>query len=218
MSAVEKGHVLTHFTFNLMLHSMSQTLQQEKHVLQRKLDMNELASGQREAELAADLAALRAELERHHSQGRDRRRDESEQLNQLANHNQRLVEQLAEVSVCCHQTDSQNPAFKKTSQLCHNAVWTNKILVYMCVRVWVWEVSACVCVVSQLHKQEKCRPAGWGSLGHPCSLTWTIDTFLNLSVSSSRLLHWNTPWGRSSARSEKRWRSRLLAETSTSHN
>lgn len=61
--------------------------------------MNELASGQREAELAADLATLRADLERRHNQGRDRRRDESEQLTQLANHNQRLVEQLAEVSM-----------------------------------------------------------------------------------------------------------------------
>lgn len=64
--------------------------------------MSELASGQREAELAADLAALRADLERRHNQGRDRRRDESEQLTQLANHNQRLVEQLAEVSVNSH--------------------------------------------------------------------------------------------------------------------
>ncbi|KAF3706513.1 BICD family-like cargo adapter 2 Bicaudal D-related protein 2 [Channa argus] len=73
-----------------------EALQQEKHVLQRKLEMNELASGQREAELTADLAALRAELERHHSQGQERRRDESQQLTQLANHNQRLVEQLAE--------------------------------------------------------------------------------------------------------------------------
>ncbi|XP_036975201.1 BICD family-like cargo adapter 2 isoform X2 [Acanthopagrus latus] len=79
-----------------------ETLQQEKHVLQRKLDMNELTSGQREAELAADLAALRAELERHHSQGRDRRRDEGEQLTQLANHNQRLVEQLAEAVTLEH--------------------------------------------------------------------------------------------------------------------
>ncbi|KAM9348588.1 BICD family-like cargo adapter 2 [Symphorus nematophorus] len=79
-----------------------EALQQEKHVLQRKLEMNELASGQREAELAADLAALRAELERHHSQGRDRRRDESEQLTQLANHNQRLVEQLAEAVTLEH--------------------------------------------------------------------------------------------------------------------
>lgn len=61
--------------------------------------MNELASSQKEAELAADLAALRADLERRHNQGRERRRDESEQLTQLANHNQRLVEQLAEVSV-----------------------------------------------------------------------------------------------------------------------
>lgn len=76
---------------------MGQALQQEKHVLLRKLEVNELESGQREAELVADLAAAKAELERHHSQGRDRRRDESGQLTQLANHNQRLVEQLSEV-------------------------------------------------------------------------------------------------------------------------
>ncbi|XP_028451732.1 BICD family-like cargo adapter 2 [Perca flavescens] len=81
---------------------MSQASQQEKHVLHRKLEINELASGQREAELTADLAVLRAELERHHSQGRDRRRDESEQLTQLANHNQRLVEQLAEAVTLEH--------------------------------------------------------------------------------------------------------------------
>lgn len=59
--------------------------------------MNELTCGQKEAELAADLAALRSELDRHHNQGRAQRKDESEQLSQLANHNQRLVEQLAEV-------------------------------------------------------------------------------------------------------------------------
>ncbi|XP_054482457.1 BICD family-like cargo adapter 2 isoform X1 [Anoplopoma fimbria] len=79
-----------------------EALQQEKHVLHRKLEMNELDSGQREAELMTDLAALRAELERHHSHGRDRRRDESEQLTQLSNHNQRLVEQLAEAVTLEH--------------------------------------------------------------------------------------------------------------------
>ncbi|XP_071316235.1 BICD family-like cargo adapter 2 isoform X2 [Trachinotus anak] len=79
-----------------------EALQQEKHVLQRRLEMNELASGQKEAELTADLAALRAELERHHSQGRAQRKDESEQLAQLANHNQRLVEQLAEAVTLEH--------------------------------------------------------------------------------------------------------------------
>ena len=83
---------------------LSQALQQEKHVLQRRLEMSELVSGQRESELTNDLATLRAELERNHSRGRDRRKDESDQLTQLANHNQRLVEQLAEVtstSQCC---------------------------------------------------------------------------------------------------------------------
>ncbi|XP_033955216.1 BICD family-like cargo adapter 2 isoform X2 [Pseudochaenichthys georgianus] len=79
-----------------------EALQQEKHVLHRKLEMNELVSGQREAELTSDVAALRANLEQHHSQGRDRRRDESEQLTQLANHNQRLVEQLADAVTLEH--------------------------------------------------------------------------------------------------------------------
>ncbi|XP_061818449.1 BICD family-like cargo adapter 2 isoform X4 [Nerophis lumbriciformis] len=77
-------------------------LQQEKHVLQRRLEMNELASGQKEAELNGDLAALRTELDRHQCLGRDRRRDESEQLTQLANHNQRLVEQLSEAVTLEH--------------------------------------------------------------------------------------------------------------------
>ncbi|KAJ0004502.1 hypothetical protein NQD34_010716 [Periophthalmus magnuspinnatus] len=77
-------------------------LQQEKHILQRKLEMNELTSSQKEAELTADLASLKAELERYQSSGRDRRRDESEQLTQLANHNQRLVEQLAEAVTLEH--------------------------------------------------------------------------------------------------------------------
>nr|XP_057942268.1 BICD family-like cargo adapter 2 isoform X2 [Doryrhamphus excisus] len=79
-----------------------ETLQQQKHVLQRRMEMNELASGQKEAELNGDLAALRAELERHQCLGRDRRRDESEQLTQLANHNQRLVEQLSEAVTLEH--------------------------------------------------------------------------------------------------------------------
>ncbi|XP_040035740.2 BICD family-like cargo adapter 2 isoform X2 [Gasterosteus aculeatus] len=78
------------------LEQRERELEQEKHVLDRRLEMNELVSGQREADLAADLAALRTELERHHSQGRDRRKDDGAQLTQLANHNQRLVEQLAE--------------------------------------------------------------------------------------------------------------------------
>lgn len=96
-----------------MLCLIPQALQQERHVLQRKLDMNELASGQREAELAADLAALRAELEQHHSHGRDRRKDESEQLTQLANHNQRLVEQLAEVYLYYQQNKHPEPCLNE---------------------------------------------------------------------------------------------------------
>ncbi|CAL9685530.1 unnamed protein product [Knipowitschia caucasica] len=79
-----------------------EALQQEKHVLQRKFEMNELTSSQKEAELTTDMASLKADLERFQSNGRDRRRDESEQLTQLANHNQRLVEQLAEAVTLEH--------------------------------------------------------------------------------------------------------------------
>ncbi|XP_029924759.1 BICD family-like cargo adapter 2 [Myripristis murdjan] len=79
-----------------------EALQQEKHVLQRKLEMNELASGQREVELTSDLSTLRTELQRYQSQERGRRKDESEQLSQLANHNHRLVEQLAEAVTLEH--------------------------------------------------------------------------------------------------------------------
>lgn len=82
--------------------------------------MNELASGQKEAELTADLAAMRSELERHQSQGQDRRRDESEQLTQLANHNQRLVEQLAEVRVHYQPQDPTNPPKKTSRERCYN--------------------------------------------------------------------------------------------------
>lgn len=128
---------------------MSQALQQEKHVLQRKLEMNELASGQREAELAADLAVLRADLERRHNQGRDRRRDESEQLTQLANHNQRLVEKLAEVGTSTNLDLMRCKATLKKASLCHNAAGTNTIL------------GVCVCL--QPYKLEECSSTGLDS-------------------------------------------------------
>lgn len=100
-----------------------QDLQQARLNLQRKLEMKELESGQKEAELTADLSALRAELEKHHNEGRGRRKDEGEQMTQLANHNQRLVEQLAEVRQThqhkhdCHNADRQvSQLFISTSQ------------------------------------------------------------------------------------------------------
>ncbi|XP_053473412.1 BICD family-like cargo adapter 2 [Ictalurus furcatus] len=73
-----------------------EALQQEKHTLQRHLEVRELEAGQREAELQADIASLRQKYDQKHNQGRDRRREESEQLTQLSSHNQKLVEQLAE--------------------------------------------------------------------------------------------------------------------------
>ncbi|XP_016412705.1 BICD family-like cargo adapter 2 isoform X3 [Sinocyclocheilus rhinocerous] len=79
-----------------------EAMQQEKHMLQRRLDVRDLEAGQREAELQADITALRAQLEQKHVQSRDRRREESEQLTQLSNHNQKLVEQLAEAVALEH--------------------------------------------------------------------------------------------------------------------
>ncbi|XP_076867152.1 BICD family-like cargo adapter 2 [Brachyhypopomus gauderio] len=73
-----------------------EALQQEKHTLQRRLEVRELEAGQREAELQSDITSLREQLEQKHSVGRERRREENEQLSQLSNHNQKLVEQLAE--------------------------------------------------------------------------------------------------------------------------
>nr|XP_055056419.1 BICD family-like cargo adapter 2 isoform X2 [Misgurnus anguillicaudatus] len=70
--------------------------QQEKHLLQRRLEVRDLEASQREAELQADITAFREQLDQKHAQSRDRRREESEQLTQLSNHNQKLVEQLAE--------------------------------------------------------------------------------------------------------------------------
>ncbi|KAL7834472.1 hypothetical protein SRHO_G00287190 [Serrasalmus rhombeus] len=73
-----------------------EALQQEKHMLQRHLEVQELEAGQKEAELQADITSLHEQLDQKHCQGRDRRREESEQLAQLSAHNQKLVEQLAE--------------------------------------------------------------------------------------------------------------------------
>lgn len=119
--------------------------------------MNELTSGQREAELAADLAALRAELDKYHNQGRDRRRDESEQLTQLANHNQRLVEQLAEVSsrqpeLCLNELLHQG---KHCNYLPIDVVRINSIY-YLCVRVGIFSHTVYgeyLSVVSQSHRK-----------------------------------------------------------------
>ncbi|XP_052447778.1 BICD family-like cargo adapter 2 [Carassius gibelio] len=80
----------------------TEAVQQEKHVLQRRLEVRDLEASQRDAELQADITALRAQLEQKHIQSRGRRHEESEQLTQLSNHNQKLVEQLAEAVAIEH--------------------------------------------------------------------------------------------------------------------
>ena len=120
---------------------MCQVLQQDKHVLQRRLDMSEMTLGQREAELASDITSLREELERHHSRGRDRRRDESEQLTQLANHNHRLVEQLAEVNTHLQFRDlSGRGRQRKGGEREREREW--------------------VCVCEAVSRQQECKPTG----------------------------------------------------------
>ncbi|XP_041947291.1 BICD family-like cargo adapter 2 isoform X2 [Alosa sapidissima] len=84
-----------------------EAVQQEKHVLQRRLEVCEMEASQREAELQADLATLRKQLEQQHAQGRDRRREETQQLTQLSNHNHKLVEQLAEAVSLEHALRSE---------------------------------------------------------------------------------------------------------------
>ncbi|XP_031427354.1 BICD family-like cargo adapter 2 [Clupea harengus] len=84
-----------------------EAVQQEKHTLQRKLDVCEMEAAQREHELQADLATQRKQLEQQHAQGKGRRREESEQLTQLSNHNQKLVEQLAEAVSLEHALRSE---------------------------------------------------------------------------------------------------------------
>ncbi|XP_056602720.1 BICD family-like cargo adapter 2 isoform X1 [Triplophysa dalaica] len=81
--------------------------QQEKHIVQRRLDVRDLEASQREAELQADITALSEQLDQKHLQSRDRRREESEQLTQLSNHNQKLVEQLAEAVALEHTLRSE---------------------------------------------------------------------------------------------------------------
>ncbi|XP_045546277.1 BICD family-like cargo adapter 2 isoform X3 [Salmo salar] len=73
-----------------------EVLQQEKHVLQRRLEVCELSSQQREAELTSDLSSSLAELDRHHSREQGQKKEGNTQLTELANHNHRLVEELAE--------------------------------------------------------------------------------------------------------------------------
>lgn len=45
-----------------------QALQQEKHMLQRHLEVRELEAGQREAELQADISSLRQQFDQKHNQ------------------------------------------------------------------------------------------------------------------------------------------------------
>uniref|UniRef100_A0A9J8BY22 BICD family-like cargo adapter 2 n=1 Tax=Cyprinus carpio carpio TaxID=630221 RepID=A0A9J8BY22_CYPCA len=94
----------------------TEAVQQEKHVLQRRLEVRDLEASQREAELQADIAALRTQLEQKHIQGRGQRREESEQLTQLSNHNQKLVEQLAENRVLKERCTHMDERLKSTQE------------------------------------------------------------------------------------------------------
>ncbi|CAM4536222.1 unnamed protein product [Leuciscus chuanchicus] len=120
--------------------------QQEKHVLQRRLEVRDLEASQREAELQADITSLRAQLEQKHVQSRDRRREESEQLTQLSNHNQKLVEQLAEAVTLEHtlrtelralREEMEDSSFNKSisSARLDSLQAENRVLKERCIRI-----------------------------------------------------------------------------------
>ncbi|MBN3300465.1 BICL2 protein, partial [Amia calva] len=88
-------------------------LQQQCHELRGRLEVSRLEWAQRVAELEADLGAARDQLERQNGQERDRRREDTSQLAQLSNHNQKLVEQLAEAVTVEHGLRSELRALRE---------------------------------------------------------------------------------------------------------
>ncbi|KAK7165280.1 hypothetical protein R3I94_003595 [Phoxinus phoxinus] len=116
--AAEMGQALLEKNVELAAHIEQmeremEATQQEKHMLQRRLEVRDLEASQREAELQADITSLRAQLEQKHAQSRDRRREESEQLTQLSSHNQKLVEQLAEAVALEHNLRTELRALRE---------------------------------------------------------------------------------------------------------
>ncbi|KAK7173835.1 hypothetical protein R3I93_003608 [Phoxinus phoxinus] len=116
--AAEMGQALLEKNVELAAHIEQmeremEATQQEKHMLQRRLEVRDLEASQREAELQADITSLHAQLEQKHAQSRDRRREESEQLTQLSSHNQKLVEQLAEAVALEHNLRTELRALRE---------------------------------------------------------------------------------------------------------
>ncbi|XP_077062596.1 BICD family-like cargo adapter 2 isoform X2 [Siphateles boraxobius] len=149
--AAEMGQALLEKNVELAAHIEQmeremEATQQEKHVLQRRLEMRDLEASQREAELQADITSLRAQLEQKHVQSRDRRREESEQLTQLSNHNQKLVEQLAEAVALEHtlrtelralREEMEDSSFNKSisSARLDSLQAENRVLKERCIRI-----------------------------------------------------------------------------------
>lgn len=75
-----------------------QLLKQQCYEMKLKQDSVDLEWSQHRADLESDLGLARAQLEQWQNQDRERRRVEGEELKELSNHNQRLVEQLSEVT------------------------------------------------------------------------------------------------------------------------
>lgn len=149
--AAEMGQALLEKNVELAAHIEQmeremEATQQEKHVLQRRLEVRDLEASQREAELQADITSLRAQLEQKHVQSRDRRREESEQLTQLSNHNQKLVEQLAEAVSLEHtlrtelralREEMEDSSFNKSisSARLDSLQAENRVLKERCIRI-----------------------------------------------------------------------------------
>ncbi|XP_039517845.1 BICD family-like cargo adapter 2 isoform X2 [Pimephales promelas] len=149
--AAEMGQALLEKNVELAAHIEQmeremEATQQEKHILQRHLEVRDLEASQREAELQADITSLRAQLEQKHVQSRDRRREESEQLTQLSNHNQKLVEQLAEAVALEHtlrtelralREEMEDSSFNKSisSARLDSLQAENRVLKERCIRI-----------------------------------------------------------------------------------
>ncbi|MBN3282972.1 BICL2 protein, partial [Polyodon spathula] len=82
-------------------------LKQQCYEMKLKQDSVDLEWSQHRADLESDLGLARAQLEQWQNQDRERWRVEGEELEELSNHNQRLVEQLSEAVRVQHELMSE---------------------------------------------------------------------------------------------------------------
>ncbi|XP_076859568.1 BICD family-like cargo adapter 1 isoform X2 [Brachyhypopomus gauderio] len=92
---------------NRDLNEKLEHLEQEKHELRRRLERRECEWEGRVAELEADVRQLQGELERERAQLREADRGKTRAIAELADHNQRLMEQLSKAAEVERQLSTQ---------------------------------------------------------------------------------------------------------------